>query len=924
MRKLPLFLVFAFAIFSLIQLNATKIIDPDGDGGFNLGSTFTDNGWTVVNGSATSTQNQWTIGSCDKTLFGANNVAYITNNTTTQAYSYTNNGPMYIVHFYKTVTFPAGETNIKLAFNWKCNGGSYGYDGFQVSLANTTVTPAASATAQSGAVTAAIVTNSTYVGNVFYYGQTTPKTECITIPSSVTGNSTAAKTKRLIFTFRIDASNGFTPPAIDDISLISLKTPSMTGIYYINNTLPTTNPMVHNNTGNFNNFVDAVDYLNTVGVGGPVTFKVSSNQVFTQLCPKIFATGTSTNTITFVKEGTGNNPLIQILGKTKYYPFDCGISLWGSDYITFNGIDIDGSGSTDELTCVEFGYLLRNASPTNGTHHDVIKNCSVTLNKNYGSGVAQSGAIVATNHSSIGAYNVTSADGLNNNNSILNFQVSNATNGVLLINNAMNYFESGNIVGVDDELTKRNLISNISNAFYSIQAITVFGQIGCKVFNCDVTDIYSPAGDVAGMYIQTRGGTIGCYNNKVYNIHAGSADVLKTCTGIDITNSTNIANASVYNNCIYDIHPWYEGSDTGLYTTGLSCNVGNGSIAKIMNNTIEINLPSTSSMSSMCLQAYDGNVDVEGNILVNTSAGTNPDTFHHCIFTSATDGIGGSSSVSNYNDLYLPNNIGTTGSLVRVDTEYYNTLTDWKSSSYAKDINSISINPLFVSTTDLTPNSSQLSAYPGYTTPAWLTYDLAGNLRSSFTPSDLGAYAFNVVSPEPAVTPNPANSASDVSINPTLSWSPGSGLLPTGYHLYLGTDNPPTNLVNGMDLGNVVSYQPVVSLLSGVQYYWQIVPYIGGNNAVNCPVWSFSTILELEIPVVSIQVINGISVLTWDKVTNANSYIVKGSDIPYNSFTDITGTGTFSNTANTVSWSIPATDSKKFFKVIASSTYPAK
>ena len=63
-----------------------------------------------------------------------------------------------------------------------------------------------------------------------------------------------------------------------------------------------------------------------------------------------------------------------------------------------------------------------------------------------------------------------------------------------------------------------------------------------------------------------------------------------------------------------------------------------------------------------------------------------------------------------------------------------------------------------------------------------------------------------------------------------------------GYKLYFGTDNPPTNIENGTDMFTLTSYNPVPRLDYSTQYYWKVVPYNSyGGEAVNCPVWSFTT-----------------------------------------------------------------------------------
>lgn len=86
----------------------------------------------------------------------------------------------------------------------------------------------------------------------------------------------------------------------------------------------------------------------------------------------------------------------------------------------------------------------------------------------------------------------------------------------------------------------------------------------------------------------------------------------------------------------------------------------------------------------------------------------------------------------------------------------------------------------------------------------------------------------------------PANGASQILISAFLQWQSGGGY-PAGYKLYLGTDNPPTNIVNGTALGNVISYDPIPDLSLNTTYYWQIIPYNAYGDAVSCPIWSFST-----------------------------------------------------------------------------------
>ena len=89
-----------------------------------------------------------------------------------------------------------------------------------------------------------------------------------------------------------------------------------------------------------------------------------------------------------------------------------------------------------------------------------------------------------------------------------------------------------------------------------------------------------------------------------------------------------------------------------------------------------------------------------------------------------------------------------------------------------------------------------------------------------------------------AGNPLPADGATGVSRNADLSWSAAARA--SGYKLYFGTDNPPTNLANGVDLGNVTTYDPG-SMPYEARHYWRIVPYNAYGEAVGCPAWSFTT-----------------------------------------------------------------------------------
>lgn len=126
-----------------------------------------------------------------------------------------------------------------------------------------------------------------------------------------------------------------------------------------------------------------------------------------------------------------------------------------------------------------------------------------------------------------------------------------------------------------------------------------------------------------------------------------------------------------------------------------------------------------------------------------------------------------------------------------------------------------------------------------YATPG--TYDvslIASN--SSGSDTELKTAYITVVSVPSCTTPvSPLNGASGVLISTNLQWNSVGDA--TGYTLYFGTNNPPTNVVNGSNLGNVTTYDPANDLSYSTTYYWKVVPYNTNGSPTGCPVWSFTT-----------------------------------------------------------------------------------
>jgi hypothetical protein len=135
--------------------------------------------------------------------------------------------------------------------------------------------------------------------------------------------------------------------------------------------------------GDYKDIATAIDSLNSAGVGaGGVTFDVAAGHVtsFTSLNDGLITvTGSSTSPVVFQKSGTGANPLITgALNGTGNYDYI--ICLAGSDYITFDGIDVeDNPLNTTATTRMEFGFAFFKTSGTNGAQHNTLKNGTISL-----------------------------------------------------------------------------------------------------------------------------------------------------------------------------------------------------------------------------------------------------------------------------------------------------------------------------------------------------------------------------------------------------------------------------------------------------------------------------------------------------------------------------------------------------------------
>ncbi|MCF6130500.1 T9SS type A sorting domain-containing protein [Flavobacterium sp. AS60] len=201
-------LLILMTVFSISGMQAqTTLINPAAEGGFNSGSTFAANGWTVANEGIGAVK--WVVGTAVNSGAITGNSAYVSlDNGETN--SYVGISGARTVFFYRDVVVPAGETNIALTFNWKSVASATST--WQVFAAPTTYTPVGTDLQTSVPATLTGATSITY-GSV----NAVTQTAFGFVPASFAGT-----TVRLIFMWSNSNGGGTNPPAaIDNISLVS-------------------------------------------------------------------------------------------------------------------------------------------------------------------------------------------------------------------------------------------------------------------------------------------------------------------------------------------------------------------------------------------------------------------------------------------------------------------------------------------------------------------------------------------------------------------------------------------------------------------------------------------------------------------------------------------------------------------------------
>lgn len=422
--------------------------------------------------------------------------------------------------------------------------------------------------------------------------------------------------------------------------------------------------------------------LNNAGISGNLTVQITSDLTAeTGAVPlnQLAEAGVGGYTVVFKPSGaprviSGTGAANQAL-----------IKLNGADRIVFDGSLGNTLGGTDRsltITNNQTGtstvFWIAAVNAGNAATNNTIKNCIIN---GTGTTTAQTTAgILGGSGTTIGG----AAEAPNNDNTVTNNHIFGVQNGIYnqgATSLDQNWVVTNNEFGSATEAQKNRfrgmLMGNANN--FTISGNTVLG----------VTNFTSTTGANTGIQLafSLTNGTV--TNNRISNVRNLSA----TGTGafgmqLGATTTTNVL---IANNFIWDIEA--VGSATVVNNAhGININgAATTGAYKIYHNSINMNVNQTSGTTSALnvtsAVVAAGAIDLRNNILANTQT-TGATRFG--VFSAAAASV---FSTIDYND-YFAQNVGSLGGTTRT------TLGDWQTAT-GQDANSLAVDPLFVSATDL-------------------------------------------------------------------------------------------------------------------------------------------------------------------------------------------------------------------------------
>jgi hypothetical protein len=456
----------------------------------------------------------------------------------------------------------------------------------------------------------------------------------------------------------------------------------------------------------------AINAYNTSCLSGPIVFELNDNTYPSEVYPISIGNpvASAVNTLT-IRPAATRTPVITGSNVDAIFKFN------GADYVTIDGSNNGTNSRNLTITNTDAGTtaaVIWVASPTttNGATFNTIKNTIIT-----GSAANQTfGGIISSSGTTLGSIALTA----NNNNTYTNNQVTTSQYGIAVV--GPNATESNTIIN-------NNSISNLG-----FRGIFISNQTGITTNNNTITSITSNANSnsivPSGIIVvgNISGGNIFANNiSNLKNVNTGGWSI----HGITLQATTTTSNLTIYNNFIYDVigDGWLGNNQDNGHGIGI---LGGGGY-NIYYNSINMTTNQITRAGPTAAIFIDNrtaagvtpvNLNIRNNIFANQETTGTRYAIISAVPASSFTNI-------NYND-YFAQNVGFL-------TSTRATIGAWQTAT-GQDGNSISINPQYVSLTDL--HLGPTSTLNGQATPIGsISVDIDAQVRNATTP-DMGADEF--------------------------------------------------------------------------------------------------------------------------------------------------------------------------------------
>jgi trimeric autotransporter adhesin len=536
----------------------------------------------------------------------------------------------------------------------------------------------------------------------------------------------------------------------------------------------------HVGTGkDFNTLTAAANLINARVLTGPVTLILDDATYPAETFPVPFNANPGSNAINTltIRPNTGVSPVISTNVATGV------LNLNGIDYFILDGSN-NGTSSqnlriaeTSTSIGYSYGILVSNYGGYDPATNVTIKNCTIQCTPVHSSVM---GRFPIRFYFTGGGYD----NCIINNNYIIG-----GLDGILLegVNTAISH---------NCQITN-NIIGSLTDSLSTVtgQIISIEYADNTLISGNDIIGPYTGSlnAGMTGILINT-----GCTNtkirrNKIHEIYNDNPNDGWGACGIFYGSDASTV-TEITNNLIYEIKG--GGSAPGLAETNpYGIIIHSGGNLKILFNTISLTGPYLSSIndaSSACIaigkRVTGNNLEIRNNILRNSMECNGiPNTFGHA-YGIILEGEPSVFSLLDNNDYFIDGYQGRIGQKYNqnIGMTEYQTLPEWQAFT-GQEANSVTIDPAFVSPSNLVPVSVPLNNQGSYI-PV-LPIDFAGVLRNN--PPDVGAYEFGA---DPFVKTLSANSVMSNSA------------------IITGSVNPAGNTVSTFfDFGKTVSYGTTIA-----------------------------------------------------------------------------------------------------------------